>query len=211
MLPEGGESPPELFARLLPAAAADFGVALDEASVAGLAGFLSRLDLWRRRTNLTGPFPAEELVAHAVESAYAARLLPWDARVTDIGAGAGFPGIPLAIVRRDIRLTPVEPRRRRREFLDGCRAEIPLPNLAPAVSSAAILAAESTDVAVARAVADLPKIVGQASFLRPRGLLLVWTTQPDNLARQLLPKFQKGETIAVPGAIRKTIALFQKA
>ena len=124
MLPEGGESPPDFFALRLPPAAAAWGIALAPEAVGPLSRFLSRVDLWRRRTNLTGPFPAEELVLHALEAALGADFLPVELASPTSAQGAGFPGIPLAILRPDLSIVPVEPRRRRREFLDGCAAEI---------------------------------------------------------------------------------------
>jgi 16S rRNA (guanine527-N7)-methyltransferase len=57
------------------------------------------------------------LARHVADSLAAADALPRSARVVDLGSGAGFPGIPLAIARPDLDLTLVEIRERRVHFL----------------------------------------------------------------------------------------------
>jgi len=211
MLPEGGESPPEIFLPALSRGAARLGLDWNEGALDRLARYLARLDAARRRTNLTGPFPSEELVAHALESGLGASLLP-EGRTADIGSGAGFPGLPVAILRPDVEMVAVEPRRLRREFLDGCGRELPIPNLAPSVASLRFLPPDSQSAALARAVGGLPGILGEAAFLRPGGVLLVWTTEPQipRLARELESALDLEQTIPVPGAERKRIARFRR-
>jgi 16S rRNA (guanine527-N7)-methyltransferase len=211
MLPEGGELPPERFLPLLAARAAADGIPLPPAAADRLARYLARLDLARRRTNLTGPFPSEDLVAHALESALAAPLVPAGLAV-DVGSGAGFPGIPIAVLRPDVEVLPVEPRRLRREFLDGCGRELPLPNLRPAGVSLARVEPGAAGAAFARAVGNLAGTLGSAAFLAPGGLFLAWTTSGDAgaLARKLAPVFTPEGALAVPGSDRKVVARFRK-
>lgn len=54
---------------------------------------------------------------HLLNSAAIAELVPQNARVADIGSGAGLPGIPLALARPDLRVTLIEPLLRRSDFL----------------------------------------------------------------------------------------------
>jgi 16S rRNA (guanine527-N7)-methyltransferase len=54
---------------------------------------------------------------HLLNSVAVAELIDPDARVADIGSGAGLPGIPLALARPDLRVTLIEPLLRRSEFL----------------------------------------------------------------------------------------------
>src|ERR1700730_12348799 len=117
MLPEGGACPPEEFRDLLKTRAPVFGLALPDATFEKLSRFLAELDVARRRTNLTGPLSSQELVDHALESALGERFVPQHAELIDIGSGAGVPAVPIAIVRPDVSVTPVEPRRKRLEFL----------------------------------------------------------------------------------------------
>jgi 16S rRNA (guanine527-N7)-methyltransferase len=82
--------------------------------------YLSQLLQWNRVTNLTSITDPEKIVIkHFVDSltALAATSFPSQAIVIDVGAGAGFPGLPLKIVRRDLRLVLIEPVKKKCSFL----------------------------------------------------------------------------------------------
>src|SRR6266567_8656703 len=121
---------PEAFRDLLEKKLAAFGLELDDQNQkrSRLARFLSELDRWRRTVNLTGRLSAEELVSHTLESAFGADLLPLLASVLDIGTGGGFPGVPLAICRPDLRWIWLEPREKRAAFLRHVARAIPVEN-----------------------------------------------------------------------------------
>ncbi len=74
---------------------------------------------WNRVLNLTSVDSLEEAVErHYCESLFLARHLPpGSLRVGDIGSGAGFPGIPIAIFRNDCLVTLIESHRRKAVFL----------------------------------------------------------------------------------------------
>ncbi len=201
--------PPEAFDPLLSAAAAAFDLSLSPASQSALSRYLSELDAWRRRTNLTGKLSPEELADHALESVLGATLLPHGARVVDIGSGAGFPGVPLALVRRDLLVCALEPRKKRVEFLRHVARAVPATNLEVLEGRPPALASRRFDAAVSRAVGDLAGVIVKAEFLKPGGLLLAWTTDPGGLARSLSPGFSGGEILRVPAARRKVIAAFR--
>lgn len=209
MLPEGGEAPVEVFRRRLEDRAPAYPLPLGRPALDGLAAYLALVDRERRRTNLTGPVPVEELVDHALESALGSGLLPPDARVADVGSGAGFPGIPLAIVSPSLRVAPVEPRRLRRNFLAQAAAGLGLTNVEPAVSSVRSLRRDSFDAAVSRAVGGIAAIMAPAAFLRRGGSFLAWTTDRHGLERQLGKLFRLERVLRVPGTQHKTIALYR--
>jgi 16S rRNA (guanine(527)-N(7))-methyltransferase RsmG len=209
MLPEGRASPPEAFREILEARSAACGVSLDPASAETLSRYLALLDVWRRRTNLTGPISPEALADHALESALGADLLP-GRLVADIGSGAGFPGVPLAILRPDTRVFPVEPRRKRREFLDTVRTELPLANLGEAASSTASLAPRVFSAAVTRALGGLGEILKKGPLWGPPALLLAWTTDAVALESELESAFRLDSVRDVPGSEKKKIAIFRR-
>jgi len=124
---------------------------------------------------LIGPREADRLwERHLINCAVVAEAIPLGAQVVDIGSGAGLPGIVLAIVRPDLRITLLEPLLRRTTFLDECVEMLRLLTVEVRRARAEDVANEfSVDVATARAVAPLERLAKWAlPLLRPGGELL---------------------------------------
>ena len=115
----------------LVAAAAVLGIELIPRAVTDLCRFVDVLDLWSARMNLVScRSPREVVDRHLLDSLAVAQTLPDEpALVVDLGSGAGFPGLPLAILRTDLRFALVEVRRRRASFLNEVRRTLRLPNV----------------------------------------------------------------------------------
>ena len=202
--------PAEQFARLLATGAVRFGLSLSPASISGLSHYLAEFDRWRRRINLAGVLSPEELTNHALESLVGAPLVPPRAEVIDIGSGGGLPGIPIAVLRPDVRVTLLEPRGKRLAFLRHVSRTLSLQNAIPLAGRAEDLPEATWNLATLRGVGDLPRVLGAGSFLTPAGALLVWTTAPQTLASTLVGRFQLERTVPVPSSQRKQIAVFRK-
>jgi 16S rRNA (guanine527-N7)-methyltransferase len=209
-LPEAGARPPEFFAAEIEKQIPAFGLSLDPPRVELLARYLAELDLWRRRTNLTGPLSAEELVSHTLESVLGGKLIPHGIRVIDIGSGAGLPGIPLAIARPDLAMTLLEPRGRRAAFLRHCARTVPIPNAEVLEKRVQELEAPLYEAATARAVGGLGSVIERAAFLGEHGCLLAWTTDPRALEAQLAGVFSMKTILPVPASRRRVVALFRR-
>jgi 16S rRNA (guanine527-N7)-methyltransferase len=99
-------------------AAASLGATADAAGGADVAVWLARLEEWNARMDLTAARSPEELVDLMLADAIvlAARMPPGSSLV-DVGTGAGAPGLALALIRRDLRVTLVEPLGKRASFL----------------------------------------------------------------------------------------------
>ncbi|MQY05283.1 Ribosomal RNA small subunit methyltransferase G [Actinomadura sp. RB68] len=124
---------------------------------------------------LIGPREVDRLwERHLINCAVVAEAIPADARVVDIGSGAGLPGLVLAIVRPDLKITLLEPLLRRTTFLTEAVGLLELGNVEVRRGRAEDAAADlSVDVATARAVAPLERLAGWAlPLLRPGGELL---------------------------------------
>ena len=102
--------------------ARELGLTIDEIHADQFMRYLVHLIEWNKAINLTTiTSPQEIIIKHFVDSlgALIATSFPKNGLVLDIGSGGGFPGIPLKIVRSDIRLILVEPVRKKCSFLNS--------------------------------------------------------------------------------------------
>lgn len=210
MLEEAGAQPPEFFAAEIGRQLPRFGLSLGEQEISMLANYLALLDVARRRTNLTGPLSAEDLVAHSLESAFGINLITHGARVVDIGSGAGLPGIPLAIALPSLTMTLLEPRGLRAAFLRHAVQTLALKNTEILEQRVEKLSGRNYEVATIRALGNIPRLIGHTQFLVPGGALLSWTTQPQDLALSLGRSFSLETVLPVPETRRRVLALFRK-
>lgn len=150
-----------------------FGAALDRA--VAYAGLLATDGTVR---GLIGPREVPRLWdRHLLNSAVLGELVPADARVIDVGSGAGLPGIPLALARPDLTVVLLEPLARRAAFLTECIAALSLDTVTVVRGRAeeghVRRALGTADVVTARAVAPLDKLAGWClPLVRPGGTLL---------------------------------------
>jgi 16S rRNA (guanine527-N7)-methyltransferase len=123
---------------------------------------------------LIGPREATRIwQRHLLNCAVAEAAFPADARVVDIGSGAGLPGIVLALVRPDLHVVLLESLQRRTDFLRLALGELDLANAEVVRGRAEDVPPLHCDAATARAVASLPVLAAwSARHLRPGGLLL---------------------------------------
>jgi 16S rRNA (guanine527-N7)-methyltransferase len=142
---------------------------LSSQQIVALEAHYQTLLRWNRSINLTSISGLEEAVErHYCESLFlAASLPPGPLSIVDIGAGAGFPGFPVAVLRPDCSITLVESHQRKSVFLREVSRTLPnirvLPKRAEAVG-------EQFDRAISRAVsyedlASILKILAQAADL----------------------------------------------
>jgi len=141
------------------------------AAMADLETFRTRLAEWNGRMNLVGPSAlAAFWLRHAFDSAQLLALAPGARRWVDIGSGAGFPGIVLAILLKDrpgavVHL--VESMTKRCRFLEAMVGELQLP--AKVHNARAEDLRLDCDVVVARACAPLVRLFGYARPYLQRG------------------------------------------
>jgi len=102
-----------------------FGAMLDERARAHIASWLRLLQQWNARIDLTAARTDGELVdLMLADAVFLSLRLPADARVVDVGTGAGAPGLALALLRPDLRVTLVEPLGKRAAFLRTVVGEV---------------------------------------------------------------------------------------
>ena len=123
---------------------------------------------------LIGPRETDRLWdRHIYNSVAIAGLIRADAEVVDVASGAGLPGIPLAVLRLDLRVTLLEPLLRRVTFLSETLDRLGLGDRVKVVRGRAEEHSEQYDVVMARAVAPLGRLVQWCAPLRrPSGVIL---------------------------------------
>jgi 16S rRNA (guanine527-N7)-methyltransferase len=95
-----------------------FEIDLAAETVSGLSAYYSLLTRWNARLHLVAPCSPEEFATrHILESLVLLKHLHQDAKIADIGSGAGLPIIPCLIARPDLHATLVESSQKKSVFL----------------------------------------------------------------------------------------------
>lgn len=165
----------------LPLAAA--GLELDETALSRLETYHDMLLDWNTRMDLTSVSADRMAARHFLDSLLplkASGLIPEEGRLIDVGTGAGFPGLPLAIARPSLQVTLLEAQGKRCQFLQAVCQALGLENVTIINDRAENLGRteghrEGYDRAVARAVAALPVLAEYLlPFVRVGGMALCW-------------------------------------
>lgn len=144
------------------------GIKLDKNQEKQFETYFSLLVETNKCMNLTAITEEKDVVVkHFLDSVLPAQYLPQNSKVVDVGSGAGFPAIPLKIVRPDLQICMVDSLNKRIGFLDEVIAALNLKNAEAVHARAEDFCQkhrESFDVAVARAVAETNTL---AEYLLP--------------------------------------------
>jgi 16S rRNA (guanine527-N7)-methyltransferase len=158
------------------------GLSVPPQAVAGLAAYAASLWAWNERLNLTRHTDVEKFVSRDVADAVAiAPHLAAGEHILDVGTGGGVPGVPLAILRPDLRVELCDSVAKRARAVRAIVGEIGLaiPVHESAAQPLVVAAADAGprgrfDVLVVRAVAPLLKLLGWFEPLAERyGRMLV--------------------------------------
>ena len=142
-------------------------------------------------TSITDPFAA--VLLHFVDSLTVSGQLPQGAKLCDIGAGAGFPSLPLAIVRPDLKITAIDATAKKAAFISRAAEALGLSNVEAHAARAEEFFSgegqsnpnrESFDAATARAVASAGILCELAApAVRPGGRIVLM--KGDRAAEEL--------------------------
>ena len=161
----------------------ELGISIDQHQERQFSRHYTTLADWNKRINLTSITDPEAVqTLHFLDSLTVANALPAGAlqsgRVLDIGAGAGFPGIPLKIAYPGIKLELIEATAKKVNFLYHLIDHLGLDGVEVRLGRAEDLAnnpnlRENFDVVLARGLAKMAALAELTlSFLRPGGLLV---------------------------------------
>ena len=138
---------------------------------------------YNSRVNLTAITERDAVFAlHFDDSRAVANEFLGGKSVVDVGSGAGFPGLVIAIERPDLRVTLLEGRGKRCGFLRLVVGELGLENVVVENGRAEEWKGEKFDYAVARAVARLPKLMKFCvPLVKSGGEFWAWKTTEDEI------------------------------
>ncbi len=134
--------------------APEFGITIDDSLAARLVHYYALVTKWNARLHLVAPCPAEEFATrHVLESLMLIRHVPANARITDVGAGAGLPSIPCLLAGPDMRATLIDSSQRKAVFLKEALRELELADRAKVIAARfQDIASPPTDVVTCRAL-----------------------------------------------------------
>ena len=146
--------------------AAILGVVLEAGDAARLLRLLDELAHWNRRYNLTAiTEPAQMLTHHLLDSLAVSPDLA-GTRIADVGTGAGFPGLPLALANPTRQFTLIDSTAKKLRFVSHAVELLGLANVSVLHARAeAMRPATPFDTVVTRAFAPLPEMLAQVAPL----------------------------------------------
>ncbi len=118
---------------------------------------------WNKVHNLTGYKRSETIQKYILDSLYPITFLPEIKSAIDIGTGAGFPGLILAMAMPECSWTLVEPLKKRASFLQFVKADIGLSNVEIQSCRIEDLEWQSVDLVTSRAVATTAQLLDYSS------------------------------------------------
>lgn len=188
----------------------EFQVTVNETQVLMIQEYIKILRHWNEKLNLTAiRDPLEILHRHFCESMFGAVAVPVNfGRLADIGAGPGFPGLPMKILRPELELFLVESNIKKGTFLAEVIRELELANTRVLISRYEELDEELAplDFVCTRAVGEFgPFLKWAASERLSAGRLLLWIGGRDLDEVRKSPEWEWQQPIAVPQSLRRYI------
>jgi 16S rRNA (guanine527-N7)-methyltransferase len=181
---------------LLISGAAELSVALSTEQANSVFIFLTELKKWNQKINLTAIRDERDIVIkHVLDSlAYIKGLASSSGlQLLDMGSGAGFPAIPIKLVRPDIMVTMVEAVKKKASFLRHIIRMLKLTGIEVQDKRTEQIpnsCYDSFDVVTARAFADMDRaIISGRPFLKRGGFLVLSRGPEENIDQQRLEKY----------------------
>lgn len=140
---------------------AEINIKLNEEQIKQFYDYMNLLLEWNEKINLTAITDKDEIILkHFVDCLTISKYIKENACIIDVGTGAGFPGIPLKIARKDVKIVLMDSLNKRINFLNEVIQSLKLENIETIHSRAEELGKnkkyrEKFDVATSRAVANL--------------------------------------------------------
>jgi 16S rRNA (guanine527-N7)-methyltransferase len=169
--------------------AAHLGVTLATPDAERLVCLLDELERWNRTYNLTAIVGRDEMVTHHVLDSLAVHPDLAGFAIADVGTGAGFPGLPLAIVNPERRFTLIDSNGKKVRFVSHAARTLGLGNVnAVHARVESLKPPHPFDTVLTRAFAPLPEMLGLVTPL----------TGPQTIVLAMKGKWPQEELDAMP-------------
>ena len=199
----------------------EINVIITEDEIKSLYQYMKLMLEWNKIINLTAITDEKEVILkHFIDSISINKYIKEANKIMDIGTGAGFPGIPLKILNKDIEFILVDSLNKRINFLGEVKKELLLDKIELLHARAEELAKnrkyrESVDIVVSRAVARLRVLAEyMLPFVQENGLCICM--KGPNIEEELEEldilggKIENIEHIILPGDLERNIILIRK-
>lgn len=190
-------------------------IQLDETRLVAISKYIDLLLKWNARINLTAIRAPEEIVErHFGESLFAAKHVLAQgpvSRAIDLGSGAGFPGMPFALLASEVEVTLIESNQKKSTFLKELIYLLGLWNV-KVFSGRAESYTQSADLVMLRAVEKFEEALPLAfNLVSPGGrlALMIGTLQVD-LAKGLLREVEWQEPLTIPSGHSRMLQIGTK-
>jgi 16S rRNA (guanine527-N7)-methyltransferase len=163
---------------MLSEGAYEMGVNLSGENINDFIVYLEELKIWSEKINLTGLKKDKDIIInHFLDSLSILKYIKEDSTLLDIGTGAGFPGLPVAIVHPKCLITCLDSAGKKIAFVNNIIRKLDLQN----VKAVSLRAGENTeetaekyDVVVTRAVSNIKNVIKLSSpYLNDDGRVIV--------------------------------------
>lgn len=168
---------------VLKMALTEWNISCDDEKLQKLNQYMEGVLAWNQRVNLTAITDREEfLVKHFLDSLVCLRFDEYKTagKIIDVGTGAGFPGVPLAVFSPEKNFVLMDSLQKRLKIIDQLAAEAGIPNVKTVHARAEELARtkehrQQYDLCVSRAVANLTVLAEYClPFVKPGGYFFAY-------------------------------------
>lgn len=200
--------------------ASSIGIILSEEELVKFSEFFDMVTECNKAFNLTAITEEKDFIdKHIIDSLSGINEIPVNASLCDIGAGAGFPSVPIAITRPDVHVTALDSTAKKMGFVQNCAKKLSLRNLQTVAGRAEEQTKlfETFDVVTARAVSALPILLELSMpMLKVGGKFIAYKTDETELAsaanalKTLHALHTSTKSLTLPNGDKRAILVFEK-